>query len=206
MAIIENKQSVEHDSQATSTPLEPSPPAYIDSEPGLDAKLRPVPAMAPPAPTSAATSPSSSASASDGDSVLKSKLEALERKLSEYAQNSRSRSRSHSQSRDAEEAAILSSMRDLSTSHPDPDVQRYWAQRADAFENAADEKDKLKIVKDVVKAMAVILAAPLAIIGMLLIGTGQLVKASGDLISGGAVSNLRKKSKTAVPPSSSPAL
>ncbi|KAF7331634.1 6PF2K domain-containing protein [Mycena kentingensis (nom. inval.)] len=185
MTIIDKPQTAE----AASAAVEAPPPAY-DPAPNMKVVLAPPapssstlfmpsPTVAPPSPgltTGAASTPAEEAE-------WQTKLDTLERKLTQYNKKPRAR----------DEAAILSSMRDLEKSHPDPEVQKYWAQRAEDFENASDENDKLHIVKDVAKAIGVLIAAPFAIAGMILIGTGQLLKVSGNWISGGTLSNMKKK-------------
>ncbi|KAJ7229164.1 hypothetical protein GGX14DRAFT_327973, partial [Mycena pura] len=80
-----------------------------------------------------------------------------------------------------DEAAIIASMRDLATSHPDPEIQTYWSRRADQFERAPDS-DKMAILKDITRGLAIMIASPFAIMGAIFMGTGMALKAGGNLI------------------------
>ncbi|KAJ7067795.1 hypothetical protein C8F01DRAFT_575966 [Mycena amicta] len=174
MAIIDDKP-----------PARDTPPAYNNEFEHIDDKVVLSPSTPPLAAVPPAQPSSSPNKAPLSEAEWKAKLEALEKKIQKY----------NKKQRQSHETAILASMRDLAQSHPDAEVQSYWAARADELEKAP-EADKLIILKKVARAMAIIVAAPLAIVGLLLIGTGTVVKASGDFISGGAFS--RKKSKAPV--------
>ncbi|CAK5284491.1 unnamed protein product [Mycena citricolor] len=91
------------------------------------------------------------------------------------------------------ERSIVSSMRNLSTRHPDSTVREYWEKRADGFEKAP-EVDKGAILKDIGLAVGMLLAAPFAITGAVLMGMGLLLKESGSLLSGGRLGGKKSKS------------
>ncbi|KAJ6543952.1 hypothetical protein B0H19DRAFT_292015 [Mycena capillaripes] len=106
------------------------------------------------------------------------KLKKLEKKIRKY-----------NWTKQGDEAAIVASMRDLATSHNDPQVQTYWNRRADEFEKAPDT-DKTAILVDIGRGLAILIAAPFAIAGAMLIGTGMLLKASGNFLTGGKVGKM----------------
>lgn len=136
--------------------------------PGVDFHIPSPPAYTPPPPVQSTTF---------SEVEWKTKLKQLEKKIRKY---------NRSKNGPSEASDIVESMRDLSTSHPDPQVQAYWNQRADAFEKAPDA-DRKSILLDVGRGLAILIAAPFAIVGALLIGTGMLLRASSNLITGGKV-------------------
>ncbi|KAJ7753317.1 hypothetical protein DFH07DRAFT_824057 [Mycena maculata] len=83
--------------------------------------------------------------------------------------------------REEDAAKIVTLMRDLGATHPDPRVQVYWAERADAFA-AAPEPDKKAVLRDVTSVILGLIAAPFAIAGALLLGLGKALRLTGTLM------------------------
>ncbi|KAJ7772971.1 hypothetical protein DFH07DRAFT_802077 [Mycena maculata] len=138
------------------------PPSYVDSP-----AAEPEPAATAPSPPPPPSPPNIS------EAEWQAKLLKLQKKIRRYNWTKR-----------GDEAEILESMRDLSASHTDPQVQAYWTRRANDFEKAPDANKK-DILVDIGRALGLFIAAPFAIVGGFLKGSGILLKKSGDVLTWG---------------------
>ncbi|KAJ7283251.1 hypothetical protein C8J57DRAFT_1291922 [Mycena rebaudengoi] len=98
------------------------------------------------------------------------------------------RIRKYNWTKRGDEQAIADDMRGLATRHTDPRVQAYWNQRADEFEKAP-EADKMALLADVARGLAILIAAPFAIAGGILVAVGSMLKASSNFLIGNRASS-----------------
>ncbi|KAJ7512709.1 hypothetical protein B0H11DRAFT_1947007 [Mycena galericulata] len=130
-------------------------------------------------PTPDSTTPVSTPAGPMTEAAWKAQLKKLDRKIRKY--NWKTAHAHERTKRDEEAATIVTLMRELGASHPDPGVQAYWAQRADVFA-AAPEADKKAVLKDVAKGVTLLIVAPFAVAGALVLAVGKALKLSGALM------------------------
>lgn len=174
-----------HPNTASSSNLT-RPTAMIDVDTKIDVAKEPTtdviapPKYVPVDPKSNDVGISEDGAVTDGmttEEEWQRQLQRLQRRIRKYNWTKR-----------GDEQAIIDDMRGLAARHTDPRVQAYWNQRADEFEKAP-EADKIALLADVARGLAILIAAPIAIAGGLLVALGSVLKASSNFLIGNRASS-----------------